>query len=84
MARDAFWEFERAGWDRAAPRYEEFWTDTRLFVEPLLAAAGVREGSRLLDVACGPGFVSEGAAVHGAEPTGVDVAAGMVEQARSR
>jgi hypothetical protein len=49
---DAFWEFERAGWQRAADRYEECWTDTGLFVEPLLDAAGVRAGSRLLDVAC--------------------------------
>jgi hypothetical protein len=41
---DAFWEFERAGWQRAADRYEECWTDTGLFVEPLLDAAGVRAG----------------------------------------
>jgi len=55
-ARDAFWEFERSGWERAAPRYAECWTDTVLFVPALLDAAGVRAGTRLLDVACGPGF----------------------------
>jgi hypothetical protein len=43
---DAFWEFERAGWERAAPRYEECWTDTGLFVEPLLDAAEVHAGCR--------------------------------------
>lgn len=62
----------------------ECWTDTRLFVEPLLDAAGVRAGSRLLDVACGPGFVSEAASARGAEPVGLDVAPAMVEEARRR
>jgi SAM-dependent methyltransferase len=81
---DAFWEFERSGWERAAPFYEECWTDTGLFVEPLLEAAGVRTGSRLLDVACGPGYVSEAAAARGAEPVGLDVAPAMVERARAR
>ncbi len=81
---DAFWEFERVGWERAAPYYEECWTDTDQFVEPLLDAAGVRSGSRLLDVACGPGFVSEAAAARGAEPVGLDVAEAMLERARVR
>jgi SAM-dependent methyltransferase len=84
MSGDAFAEFERAGWERAAPYYEEYWTDTMLFVEPLLDAAAARAGSRLLDVACGPGFVSEAAAARGAQPKGVDVAAAMVERARLR
>jgi len=81
---DAFWEFERAGWERAAASYDECWTDTRLFVEPLLDAARVGAGSRLLDLACGPGYVSEAAAARGADPVGLDVAAAMVEEARRR
>ena len=84
VSGDAFAEFERAGWERAAPRYEEYWTDTVLFVEPLLDAAGVRAGSRLLDVACGPGLVSEAAAARGAHPVGVDIANAMLERARMR
>jgi SAM-dependent methyltransferase len=84
MTADAFGEFERAGWERAAPRYEECWTDTALFVEPLLDAAAVGAGSRLLDVACGPGLVSEAAAARGAHPIGLDVATGMVMRARLR
>ena len=84
MARDAFWELERAGWDRASARYEECWSDTAVFAEALLDAAAATAGMRLLDVACGPGIVSRAAAERGAVPTGVDVAAGMVEQARSR
>jgi SAM-dependent methyltransferase len=84
MPRDEFWDFEREGWERAAARYEECWTDTSLFVEPLLDAASVRAGSRLLDVACGPGYVSEAAAARGAEPVGLDVAPAMLERARLR
>jgi len=84
MSGDAFAEFERAGREHAAPRYEEYWSDTVLFVKPLLDAAGVRAGSRLLDVACGPGFVSEAAAARGAHPMGVDIATAMVERARMR
>jgi SAM-dependent methyltransferase len=84
VARDAFWELERAGWDRASARYEECWSDTSVFVEALLDDAVVTAGTRLLDIACGPGIVSRAAAERGAVPTGVDVAPGMVEQARSR
>ncbi len=84
MEVDAFSEFERAGWERAAGSYEECWTDTELFVAPLLDAAGVRAGSRLLDVACGPGFVSEAGALRGAAPVGLDFAPAMVDRARRR
>jgi SAM-dependent methyltransferase len=84
VTRDAFWELERSGWDRASARYEECWTDTTVFVEALLDAAGVTRGTRLLDVACGPGFVSQAAAARGAEPVGLDLAPGMIERARRR
>jgi len=84
MEHDPFWEFERDGWDRAAARYEECWADTGLFVEPLLDAAGVGAGTRLLDVACGPGLVSQAAAERAAEPVGLDVAPAMVERASAR
>jgi SAM-dependent methyltransferase len=84
MTGDAFFEFERDGWERAASRYEECWTDTALFVPALLDAAEVDSRTRLLDVACGPGLVSELAAARGAQPIGLDVAGAMVEQARLR
>ena len=84
MSSDLFWDFERTGWERAAAYYDDCWTDTRLFVEPLLDAAGVQAGTRLLDVACGPGYVSEAAAARGAEAVGVDVAEAMIELARRR
>jgi SAM-dependent methyltransferase len=84
MATDPFAELERSGWERAAANYEECWSDTELFVDALLDAARVGAGTRLLDVACGPGFVSEAAAARRATPVGLDFAVAMVERARSR
>jgi SAM-dependent methyltransferase len=84
VAADPFWEFERQGWNAAADSYEECWSDTGLFIEPLLDAAAVREGSKLLDLACGPGLVSEAAVERGATPAGLDFAPTMIERARMR
>ena len=84
MSPDDFWEFERQGWERAAEHYEACWGDTWSFIEPLLDAAEIREGARLLDIACGPGYVSEAAAGRGTEPIGLDVAEAMIERARRR
>jgi ubiquinone/menaquinone biosynthesis C-methylase UbiE len=82
---DPFWEFERSGWKRAAAHYEDAWSAaTRAFCEPLLDAAGVRAGTHLLDVACGPGYVSGAALERDAEVVGLDVAEEMVELARER
>lgn len=39
---------------------------TQRFVDPLLDAAGVRPGARVLDVASGPGYVTARAAERGA------------------
>ena len=81
----SFAEFEFAGWERVAVKYDATWaTLTRLFIPALLEAAGVRPGVRVLDVASGPGYVAEGAARLGAEVTGLDFAPQMVRLARSR
>jgi SAM-dependent methyltransferase len=78
----AFNRFEAAGWERAAGSYDTFFaTLTSRLAEPLLDAAGVARGTRLLDVATGPGYVAAAAAARGALPVAVDVAAAMVELA---
>ena len=77
-------DFEYAGWKTAAASYDGFAAVTALFVAPLLAAANVKSGVRLLDVACGTGVASARAAAAGARVTGVDFSPEMIAQARRR
>jgi ubiquinone/menaquinone biosynthesis C-methylase UbiE len=76
---DAFNAFEAEGWDRRAGGYVDFLGHVTVrAVEPLLDAAEVGAGTRLLDVMSGPGYVAAAAAERGASVVGVDVAPGMV------
>lgn len=82
---DRFKSFEKAGWSDAgvAGQYSALWTDlTSQSIEALLDAARVQAGTRLLEVACGPGHLSAAAAARGARPVGVDFSAAMIEMAR--
>jgi len=80
---DAFTAFEAAGWERQAPTYDDVMGRiTSRLVGPLLEAAGVQQGSRVLDVATGPGYAAAAAADLGAAVVGVDMAPAMVELAR--
>lgn len=83
--REGFSRLEHEGWERVASSYEAWWSSlTRQFVEPLLDAAEVGPGKRVLDLACGPGYVAEAAAARGAVPLGIDFSAEMVAIARRR
>jgi SAM-dependent methyltransferase len=82
---DAFNRFEADGWDAKAAPYLDFWSPiTARVFEPLLDAAGVGQGTRLLDVGCGPGELASSATAQGAIPTGIDIAPAMVDLARER
>src|SRR5437867_2719543 len=84
-ARESFARFEYDGWQRAADRYELAWSGlTRSFVPELLAAAGIAAGQRVLDVACGPGYVAESVRANGATPVGIDFSPVMIRLARAR
>jgi ubiquinone/menaquinone biosynthesis C-methylase UbiE len=79
---------QRYGWDRAADDYEPLW---RALLAPahraLLAAAALRSGEVVLDVACGSGLVSLPAAQRiGARGhlLGIDLSGRMVELATRR
>jgi len=81
----AFSAFERTGWERVGDSYDEsFGRLTRQSTEPLLDAARVGRATRVLDVACGPGYVTAAAAARGAEAVGVDFAASVVAAAQQR
>lgn len=53
------------------------------FLEPVLTAAAIAPGVRVLDVGCGNGALSRAAAACGAIVTGVDISAPMLARARA-
>jgi ubiquinone/menaquinone biosynthesis C-methylase UbiE len=80
---EAFEVFEAAGWERQASGYHDFFRAiTTQTVDALLDGAGVGQGTRLLDVGTGPGYVAGRAADRGADAMGIDIADAMVELAR--
>lgn len=80
---DAFNAFEASGWEHKAAGYDHFFGGiTGRFVEPLLNAVSAGPGTRLLDLATGPGYVAARAADRGASVVGVDVAGAMIALAR--
>jgi len=82
---DAFDAFEAAGWDQRAEGYVGvFLPLTAQVINPLLDAANVGPGTRVLDVASGPGHVAAACAARGATPIGLDVSAQMIAVARGR
>jgi SAM-dependent methyltransferase len=82
---DDFNEFERSMWEQRASNYADaFEALTAVTVERMLDAVGAAEGTDLLDVGTGPGFVAAAAVARGANVTGVDVADAMVAIAQAR
>jgi ubiquinone/menaquinone biosynthesis C-methylase UbiE len=82
---EAFKQFEHSGWVEVGAAYgDHFGPLTSQAIEPLLDAAGVRAGARVLDVACGPGFISAAAARRGAKPVGIDFSSSMITAARTQ
>ncbi len=81
---DRFDAFEAAGWEDRVGGYQRFFVPiTGRVVEPLLDLARVGPGSRVLDVASGPGHVAAACAARGATVVGLDVAHEMVALARA-
>jgi SAM-dependent methyltransferase len=80
-----FKAFEASGWSARAGTYDALMARvTAVAIEPLLDAAAVGPGLRVLDVGCGPGALSAAAAARRAPVVGVDLAEGMLEEARRR
>jgi len=82
---EPFARLEFEGWQRVAGRYQDTWADlSGQFVPPLLDAAGVSAGTRLLDVCCGPGVAADAAVARGALTVGVDFSSEMTSIAKGR
>lgn len=79
---DAFNAFEAAGWQRTAWTYDPLAAITSRVITPLLDAAGVEAGMRVLDIGSGPGHAAAQAAQREAAVVGIDVATAMVQRAR--
>src|SRR5262245_63782850 len=83
--RDAFKEFEKTSWSKQAEHYDVFAGQmTRHAVNGLLDAVRVRAGTKLLDVATGPGYVAAEAMRRGANAIGLDITENMLTEARRR
>ena len=80
---DAFRRFEHDGWDEVGAHYDgSFAALTRQAIGPMLDAAGVGPGVRLLDVATGPGYAAAAAVKRGALAVGIDFSETMLAEAR--
>ena len=80
-----FREFEQAGWEeaRVVTTYHDHLAGiTAQSADALLEAVDIRAGSRVLDVATGPGDIAGAAAQRGADATGIDFSAAQVQMAR--
>jgi SAM-dependent methyltransferase len=81
----AFRDLEKSGWESAVGEYDDaFARLTAQSIGPLLDALEVAQGTHLLDIACGPGYVAAEAARRGARVLGVDFSGAMVALARRR
>ena len=80
---DTFTRFEHEGWERVANKYDSVWSSlTRQFIPYLIEKAQVSAGMSVLDVACGPGYVSDAVRKLGGTPTGIDFSEKMVAIAK--
>jgi ubiquinone/menaquinone biosynthesis C-methylase UbiE len=78
-----FKQQELAGWTAKAGSYDGYVGKvTAEAAEALLDAVRLPPAAKLLDVACGPGYVAGAAAARGAAALGVDFAPSTVDEAR--
>jgi ubiquinone/menaquinone biosynthesis C-methylase UbiE len=80
-----FADYEREGWERNAPDYDEIDLPvTRQAIAPLLDSVGELQGRHVLEVASGTGHLAQATVARGAKVVGIDVAKPMVDLARRR
>jgi ubiquinone/menaquinone biosynthesis C-methylase UbiE len=89
-AREEAWPVMSTAWDGMAAWYdarqgdEGDWWHRTLIDLTLFRVLGKVDGLRVLDLACGNGYVARRLVGLGARVTGIDASAGMIEYARAR
>ena len=84
-SKNDFRDFEYKGWESVAHKYGYAWSSlTKKFIPSLLDSVNIKPGIKLLDLACGPGYVSEAAITLGALPVGIDFSKKMIKLAKER
>jgi ubiquinone/menaquinone biosynthesis C-methylase UbiE len=80
-----FAKFEHEFWEGAADAYDSgFGNITAKTAQYLLDEVQLRSGQKLLDLACGPGYIAAAALQFGAEVTGVDFSLHMIALAAKK
>jgi ubiquinone/menaquinone biosynthesis C-methylase UbiE len=83
VLQDDFSQLEHDTWSQVTDLYDKSWANlTKQFIDPLLDAIGIHAGMKVLDVACGPGYVSEAIHSRKAIPVGVDFSSSMIRLAK--
>ncbi len=83
MTSSSGWEEMAAWWDEKLGDEGDLW-HRALIDPPLLRLAGEVAGLRVLDLACGNGYLSRRFARQGAQVVGIDASAPIIERARAR
>ena len=78
-----FTQFEYDGWQKSADQYHtSFGSLTNQTIQPLLNAVKAKPGSKILDVATGPGYVAVEANKRQCDIIGLDFSEAMLAKAR--
>jgi ubiquinone/menaquinone biosynthesis C-methylase UbiE len=84
-AATQFHDFERSGWQHAAVQYDAVFQGlTAQSILPLIEAVRSGAGTRLIDLASGPGYVAASAAERDASALAIDFSESMVAMGRIR
>lgn len=85
MDKGAFHKFEHEFWDKTSSPYDAGFGDTTTqTIDHLLDAVGVAHGGTILDVACGPGYVTSACLQRGIKVVGVDFSHAMITLAKAK
>ncbi|MBX9692408.1 MAG: methyltransferase domain-containing protein [Cyanobacteria bacterium] len=79
-----FKEFEHAGWQSVADGYHDYFGSlTQQTITALCSAIEPLSGTKVLDVATGPGYVARELHLRGALVAGIDFSSVMIDRARN-